>query len=378
MIDFRSIPGMPGEVWPRLRQAIQTAVAVSATYGLVYLFDLPQGFWAVMTAILVTQANVGASLKLAGDRLLGSLVGVLVGGAVAVMLAGAHELRFAGLIVTVLGLAFFAARRPSLRIACVTAAIVILGDPSLGSPIASARNRMLEVTIGTLVAIATTLLVFPSRAGPAFAEQMRRSLVPLFDMLDKVLAAALGRPLDASATAALAARVRAAFADGESLAKETRMEVAGHLAELPDPEAVLRALRRMWHTEIMLLRAVSQPLPPMVIEKIGPAIEDLRSKLDELSARFTAPTAASAPPDLSAAEVAFAEIEHAIEEMRARGEMRQLSMDEIIRLLAFDFALGQLRLNLRDLAEREAELSQFAGSSLPLLGWLRRPLRKAS
>ena len=42
-------------------------------------------------------------------------------------------------------------------------------------------------------------------------------------------------------------------------------------------------------------------------------------------------------------------------------------MDEVIRLMAFDFALGQLRLNLRDLSERVPELAAFAGSTYPIL-----------
>jgi uncharacterized membrane protein YccC len=56
------------ESWPRMRQAIQTAVAACLAYAAADLLDLPQGFWAVMTAILVTQANVGWSLGLAIDR----------------------------------------------------------------------------------------------------------------------------------------------------------------------------------------------------------------------------------------------------------------------------------------------------------------------
>jgi hypothetical protein len=40
--------------------------------------------------------------------------------------------------------------------------------------------------------------------------------------------------------------------------------------------------------------------------------------------------------------------------------------------MAFDFALGQLRLNLRDIAERAPELAAFAGSTYPLLRWLQR------
>jgi uncharacterized membrane protein YccC len=377
LTDVSSWIGRRDEAWPRLRQAIQTTIAASLAYFTTDAFGLSQGFWAVMTAILVTQANVGASLGLAADRLFGSLIGAVVGGVVAVALADVHELKFAGLGVTVLVLAFFAARRPSLRIACVTAAIVILGDPKLGPPIASAENRMLEVAIGTVIAIATSLIVFPSRAGPAFADHVTSTLKPIFDMLREVLAAALGEPLDTTMVSDQAARVRKAFAVGDSLAKEARLEVAGFIADSPDPDAVLRALRRLWHTEIMMMRSVAQPLPALAVTELGPDIKAIIAAIDDVSRQLCTPDTAYAAPNLSVIETALASFEQHAEEMRARGGMREFSMDEIIRLMAFDFALGQLRLNLRDIAERTPELSEFAGSTYPVLRRLKALVQRA-
>ena len=367
MIDLTPCTGTRAEMWPRLRLAIQTTIAACLAYVIVDGLGLPQGFWAVMTAILVTQANVGASLGLAAERLGGSLLGVIVGGGVAVALADAQELKFAGLAVTVLVLGFFSARRPSLRIACVTAAIVVLGDPRLGPPIASAENRMIEVVVGTVVAILTSLVVFPSRAGPSFAEHVTRTFTPLFEVARDTLSAAMGQPLDIEAMGAQGTRIRAAFAEGDTLAREARLEVAGYLADSPDPEAILRALRRLWHTEIMLLRAVAQPLPEKAVQILGPQIETLRAAIDDVAKQLASPTTAYAAPNLAEVESALAAIEHRMEEMRARGETRDLSMDDIIRLMAFDFALGQLRLNLRDIAERTPELAAFAGSTFPFL-----------
>ncbi|MTD93947.1 hypothetical protein GIW81_06310 [Hyphomicrobium sp. xq] len=372
MIDMTSWLGSRAEMWPRLRLAIQTTIAACVSYVIVDAIGMAQGFWAVMTAILVTQANVGASLGLATERFVGSLLGVVVGGVVAVLLADAQELKFAGLAVTVLVLGFFAARRPSLRIACVTAAIVVLGDPSLGPPISSAENRMIEVAIGTVVAILTTLLIFPSRAGPLFAEHVTRTFTPLFEVARDTLAAALGQPLDIEGMGAQGTRIRAAFAEGDTLAREARVEVANYVADSPDPEAILRALRRTWHTEIMLMRAVYQPLPPVAVKILGPQIEELRAALDDVAKHLAGPATCYTAPNLAAVENALAEIEHRLEEMRAKGETREMSMDDIIRVMAFDFALGQLRLNLRDIAERAPELAAFAGSTYPLLRWLQR------
>ncbi|HWK32780.1 MAG TPA: FUSC family protein [Hyphomicrobium sp.] len=376
MRELPPIEGMAASAWPRVRQAIQTTIAACASYVAADAVGLSQGFWAVMTAILVTQANVGASLGLAIERLMGSLLGVVVGGVVAIALADAHEWRFAGLAVTVLVLAFFAARRPALRIACVTAAIVVLGDPSLGPPITSAETRMLGIVIGTVVAIATMLIVFPSRAGIAFAEHVKSTLIPLIDLLGGILAGAAGKtgdgaggrqPVDAERAAEYGAKIRSALATGNKLAGDARLEVTGYVGDSPDPESMLRALRRLWHTEIMLLRATAQPLPARAIERLGPAIAELQDAVDQLGKNLAASPSPYATADLSAVETALAKIVQGMEDMRAKGEMREMPMDDVIRLLAFDFALGQLRLNLRELAEREAELAAFAGSTFPLL-----------
>ena len=376
MIDLTPWTGTRAEMWPRLRLAIQTTIAACLAYVVVDALALSQGFWAVMTAILVTQANVGASLGLAAERLGGSLLGVIVGGAVAVALADAQELKFAGLAVTVLILGFFSAHRPSLRIACVTAAIVVLGDPSLGPPISSAENRMIEVVVGTVIAILTSLIVFPSRAGPSFARQVTRTFTPLFEVARDTLSAAMGEPLDIEAMGAQGTQIRAAFAEGDTLAREARLEVAGYIGDSPDPEAILRALRRLWHTEIMLLRAVAEPLPEKAVQILGPQIETLRAAIDDVAKQLASPKTAYAAPNLSEVESALAAIEHRTEEMRALGETRDLSMDDIIRLMAFDFALGQLRLNLRDIAERTPELAAFAGSTFPLIRWLQNAIAR--
>ncbi|MGH6962054.1 MAG: FUSC family protein, partial [Dongiaceae bacterium] len=164
----RAHTGLPA-AWPQLRQAIQTAFAAVVAYAIAAWFALPQNYWAVMTAILVVQASIGASLGLALDRLLATLLGAAVGAALVALFGTAHLVAAASLFVAVLLLAFLASRRASLRLAPVTAAIVILSDPSHGEPVMAAAHRVIEIGLGSLVALATTLLLFPSRAGTALA-----------------------------------------------------------------------------------------------------------------------------------------------------------------------------------------------------------------
>lgn len=50
---------------PALKQGIKTGLAGAIAYAIYAGWDLPQGYWAVFAALVVTQANLGASWKAA-------------------------------------------------------------------------------------------------------------------------------------------------------------------------------------------------------------------------------------------------------------------------------------------------------------------------
>ncbi len=58
-----------------LKQGIKTGLAGTITYAIYAGFHLPQGYWAVFAALVVTQANLGAAWKAALYRTIGSTCG---------------------------------------------------------------------------------------------------------------------------------------------------------------------------------------------------------------------------------------------------------------------------------------------------------------
>jgi uncharacterized membrane protein YccC len=105
-------------LWLVLRMMISTALA----YARATALRLPQGYWAVLTAIIVTQNSVGGSLKAAIDRLVGSICGALVGGLAAVLLPAHTPTAFGlALVAAVTPLVLLTAYAPHYRIAPVTA-----------------------------------------------------------------------------------------------------------------------------------------------------------------------------------------------------------------------------------------------------------------
>jgi uncharacterized membrane protein YccC len=146
-----------------VRQAIKTGIAGVATAYLADALKLPQGFWAVITAIIVaTQSNLGTAITASWNQLAGAAIGATVGAASAAIwgtgiLVFGTAVTIAVLLSTGLGL------RNSYPMAGFNVAIVMI-VPHLDTLWTFALHRFLEVALGGVVALVVTTVVWPSRA----------------------------------------------------------------------------------------------------------------------------------------------------------------------------------------------------------------------
>src|SRR4051812_50198723 len=112
-------------------------VSSLGAFALAQAVALPQGFWAVITALIVTQSNVGGSLKAALDRFIGSVFGAVYGSVVAFAIPHEHGiLRATALVVAVAPLSYLAAFSAGVFLAPVPGPILLLwgARPALGPP----------------------------------------------------------------------------------------------------------------------------------------------------------------------------------------------------------------------------------------------------
>jgi len=143
-----------------IKQAFITAVtAVSCLYVTEWL-KLPQGFWAVMSSIVVMQTDAKATISASWMRVAGTFVGALVGG-LFLALWGYHIWLFGAAVGLVVLVCAFLRLMESYRIAAVTVAVVMLmGSPA--SPWMTATYRFLEVSFGILISLLISALFNPS------------------------------------------------------------------------------------------------------------------------------------------------------------------------------------------------------------------------
>jgi uncharacterized membrane protein YccC len=169
------------------RHGAQLAAAVVASYLCSAAVGLPEGFWAVMSALIVSRPDAGATLGAGWDRIRGTLLGTACG------LAGVW-LRHAGLgapaatLAIVAVLAFASAGVPILRSAPITALIILSSGGIAGhSALQVAGLRVAEIAIGVSAGLAISVALPFASASRRFnaecaavlrsiAEQVRRSL----------------------------------------------------------------------------------------------------------------------------------------------------------------------------------------------------------
>jgi hypothetical protein len=125
------------------------------------------------------------------------------------------------------------------------------------------------------------------------------------------------------------------------------------LADIPDPEPLLRTLMRLRHDVVMLRRAVGEPgrgaLQPWS-QAAATGAAALRHLADALSARR--------PPERSDAVAgAVGAYREAVDGMRRPETSGRPLADTLSSLVAAGFALDQFRRDLDDLAGRVCDFS---------------------
>src|SRR5262249_15606588 len=174
----------------QLSLSLRVTGAALLGFALSHLLHLPLPLWTVLTAVILTQASFGRSLKATVDYLMGTLGGAVYAGAVAALLPHASEVALAGaLAIAVAPLALLGAIKPSFSAGPFTGVLVLLvpGITHVG-PIGSAFYRVVEVAVGGGSALAVSLLVLPARAHSMVIEAVARMLDVAAQSLPELLA----------------------------------------------------------------------------------------------------------------------------------------------------------------------------------------------
>ncbi|HUI97566.1 MAG TPA: FUSC family protein [Xanthobacteraceae bacterium] len=335
-----------------LALALRVTVAAVLAFVVSAALHVPLPLWTVLTAVILTQATFGSSLKATIDYMLGTFCGAIYGGAIAVLIPHESELARVGVLaLTVAPLALLGGIKPSFATASFTGVLVLM-VPEIAhvSPVQSSLYRMIEVAVGALTALIASLIVVRTRAQSLLVD----AAAGMLDLMAQALpefAAALIAGRDAETLSALQDRIGDALGRLETLAGQVRHERIGLLAaKQPDPGPLLRTLLRLRHDLVILGRACRVPLPGALEKRFTPALLDLlASTSGQLRGMAGALVARRAPPPPDGIEASLDAFMQTFVAVRQEGLTVGLPVETVERVFTLGFALEQLHQHLVDL-----------------------------
>jgi uncharacterized membrane protein YccC len=182
--------------WERQRlliHAAKTALAAALCWGLAKLFGLHDGYWGSISAIIVLQSNVGSTVNASRDRVLGTLIGSILG--FSFSLFGALPWNYILAVLAAVIVCGLLGLRSSSRLAGVTITIIMLVQKS-GPRWSLALDRVGEVMLGIVVALAVTTLVFPDRARLRLRDGLAQEFLVLGAFFEAILQGFRGAPAE--------------------------------------------------------------------------------------------------------------------------------------------------------------------------------------
>jgi uncharacterized membrane protein YccC len=176
-----------------LIHAAKTALAAALCWWVAHRIGLPDGYWGAITSIIVLQSNFGSTISASRDRLLGTVIGAVFG--FAFTLFGVLPWNYSVALLAAITVCGLLGLRNSARLAGVTISIVMLVQ-SGGSHWTIALDRVMEVFLGIMVALAVSTLVFPDRARLRLRERLAQEVLVLGMFFERILEGFRGTPAE--------------------------------------------------------------------------------------------------------------------------------------------------------------------------------------
>ncbi|HWE46162.1 MAG TPA: FUSC family protein [Caulobacteraceae bacterium] len=340
----------------QLRHGFRVAVSVALAFGIAsWALHLQQGYWAVISALLVMQTSIGGTLGASRDRLVGTLLGAVVGGVAAFVRPETMWAEALALVLCAGSLTIVAARWPSLKVAPVTSVIMIVGNAAHATSLIAARDRVLEITLGSVIGVVAAIFIFPAPARQVVGSRVAGTLGDLARLL-ALLADQLDNPAsEHAATLPVHDKIRADLTAVETAVTEVAHESTVRLNLKPVSPAIPRTLWRLRNDAVMIGRATDHAWRGELAERLhAPAVALLRAQSRTLTdyARAMLDGGTIEAPDLNAQAGAYRKAVEALDDAALPQGRRFEAMGQVFGLA---YAFEAFNQNLTDLAARLRE-----------------------
>ncbi|WP_423841015.1 YccS family putative transporter [Vibrio mytili] len=141
------------------RHALRMSITLTLGYGIIQFFNIDRGYWILLTTLFVCQPNYSATRQKLTLRVIGTIVGLLVGVPLLTFFPS-QESQLVFIVIS--GVMFFAFRMNNYAYATgfITLLVLFLFN-QLGEGYAVVLPRLADTLIGCVLAVAAVTLILP-------------------------------------------------------------------------------------------------------------------------------------------------------------------------------------------------------------------------
>jgi len=326
-----------------LIHAAKTALAAGLCWALALQFGLHDGYWGAISAIIVLQSNVGSTVNASRDRLLGTLIGAVLGFSFSFF--GALPWNYILAVLVAVVICGLLGLRSSSRLAGVTISIVMLVQQA-GSRQSLALDRVTDVVLGIVVALAVSTLVLPDRARLRLKDGLAQEFLVLSAFFEAILEGFRGAPAENLPT--LRSDALAMLRKNTTLLQAARNEPSGGPGWREGLGMLSQFGRSLFDALVALEFSVQDSHEDGYAQQLEPALgrlaADIRGGFHHVAGCIHAWRFQALPPGISLEED-IAQLELRMNAVRPKGI--EFSQSEILRAYAVQLHLKQIARLLR-------------------------------
>jgi uncharacterized membrane protein YccC len=158
-----------------LRHTLRVMLVTALGISLYYQFNIPRGYWIVLTVMVVLQPDFGTTRQKSTERLMGTLIGAILG---TILLMHPFHPFFLVLAITVCNFLFVYFQPRNYQVSVVFVTMMLVSMLEIAEPIDwhIAAYRLMATAIGGMMAVTAAYLLWPSWERMQFPVRMARAI----------------------------------------------------------------------------------------------------------------------------------------------------------------------------------------------------------
>lgn len=267
-----------------IKTAVSAALALLVGIQFTQLFNRPDsllsGLWCVLTAIIVSQANISETYKTAWNRFYGVLIGSIMG-AVLTSILGEEIIALAlGVFATVV-ICSLLNLKDSYRIACSSVAVIVIlwGSRQDISPWVFSIFRFADSCLGIIIAVSVAHTLWPLGA----IRKLRLNLAKSLRFMDQLYQIGIEEKnqddTQQQLFGELAGEGTLLIYANRTILEDSKLEMGGDVSEYEEWAALVNDFAELYDKLFTLKIAYTEITKKMLDANLSQQIEDISKNI---------------------------------------------------------------------------------------------------